>query len=613
MNAVAAALASRYSIERELGTGAMATVYLARDLKHGRQVAIKVLRQDLTATLAGERFLREIDIAARLQHPNIVGLIDSGRDGDVLYYVMPFVDGESLRTRLEREGELSIATGLRILAGVAEALAHAHARGVVHRDIKPENILLTDYSGRGSGQQSHALVADFGIATAITTAAAAGASPASLTDIGVAVGTPAYMSPEQASADRRSDQRADIYSFGIVAYEIFGGAPPFSGPTAQHVVAAHMTQTPEPLSALRPTIPAELETLVMRCVEKRPADRWQSADEIVTGLDRLTGPAARGAAGDRARAKLAGRSFHVTAEVCRQLDRKTLDPRLIGAAMRYVDNQTPSDIMIFLLHGLGQDSSVFDSLLRASPYRGIAMTMFGFEHTARQRIPLSSADHAVLVRELIRSVVDQEHPRQVALVGFSSGADLYLEMLADPSYRDRPLPIAGLINLSPNLSIETCFVSRVFAKLHGGDEEALLGDLRQFATGANSLHEWLNVHEYMVRTLRKFQADAEPLQRYNADVFGAFQRRGIDQFIDWYRNAATQVRQVVFVFEDTEICNRLVQDLRLRNLDEGVLGERYRDDSLVIEPGADHFDLADPERLTKYIDETLACLAADPD
>ncbi|MEO6331215.1 MAG: serine/threonine-protein kinase [Gemmatimonadaceae bacterium] len=612
MKAVSTALATRYSIERELGTGAMATVYLAHDLKHRREVAIKVLRRDLAATLAGERFLREIEIAARLQHPHILGLIDSGRDGDILYYVMPYVKGESLRTRLGREGELSIAAGLRILAGVAEALAYAHARGVVHRDVKPENILLTDYSGRRSGLHSHPLVADFGIAKAITTAVEAAASPTSLTDMGVAVGTPAYMAPEQASADPHSDHRADIYSFGIVAYEIFGGAPPFSGPTPQHVIAAHMTKTPDPLSGLRPAVPAELEDLVMRCVEKRPADRWQTADEIVARLDQLSAPHPSRASSERPRAKLAERTFRLSPDVCRQLNRETLDPRLIGGEMRYHDNNTPSDTIVFYLHSLGSDGTMFETVMRESPYRGIAATMFGFEPDARQRVPLSGFDHAVLIRELIREVISREHPRRVLLVGFSSGSDVFFEMLNSPSYDDRPLPVDGFLALSPNLSLETCFVSRVFAKLHGGDAAALLDELRQFAIGARTLHEWLNVHEYLVRTLRKFQADAEPLQPFSADICRRFEERGIDQFVDWYRAATARVSCVLCVFEDTETCNRLAQQLRLRNLDEGVLGERYRDESLVIEPGADHFDLADLDRLARYIDETLARLAAAP-
>ena len=609
LDAITAALAGRYSIERELGTGAMATVYLARDLRHSRDVAIKVLRRDLTATLAGERFLREIEIAARLQHPNILGLIDSGRNDDVVYYVMPYVEGESLRTRLEREGELSIATGLKILTGVAEALAYAHARGVVHRDIKPENILLTEYPGRKGGAHSHALVADFGIAKAITTAAEARPGSNSLTDIGVAVGTPTYMSPEQASADPHGDHRADIYSFGIVAYEIFAGAPPFAGPTAQHVVAAHMTQPAEPLSAVRLAIPPEIEELVMRCIEKRPADRWQTADDLMMQLDRMALPPELGTRRVGARAKLVERFFRLTPEVCRRLDRRTLDPRLLGAEMRYVDNQAPSDTMIFCLHGLAQDDTVFDRLMRESPHRAVGMTMFGFEQSPRQRIPLALADHATLTLELIREVVAREHPRQVILLGFSSGADLFLQMLASPQYRERPVTVSGLLGFSPNLSLETCFVTSVFARLHGGHEQAILGDLRQFAADARSLHEWLNVNEYLVRTLRKFQADSDVLQRYAADMVRMYEERGMDQFIDWFRAATEQVQQVLLVFEDTDTIRRLLQQLRLRNLDEGVLGDKYRDDSLVIESGADHFDLTDPDRLVKHIDDLLDRLA----
>lgn len=612
MGELSAALNGRYFVERELGSGAMATVYLARDLKHGREVAIKVLRRDLAATLAGERFLREIAIAAQLQHPHILGLIDSGRDGDVLYYVMPYVSGESLRTRLEREGELSIATGLRILAGVAEALAYAHASGVVHRDVKPENILLTDYSSRAGGAPTHALVADFGIAKAITTAAEAGSSPGSLTDVGVAVGTPAYMSPEQASADRSSDHRADVYSFGIVAYEIFGGSPPFSGPTAQHVLAAHVTQAPEPLSARRPAIPAELEELVMRCVEKRPADRWQTADDIVRRLDQLAVPAAGATTSPRRRTKLVERSFRLSAEVCRQLDRKTLDARLIGDEMRYHDNQVTSDTLVFYLHGLGQDDAAFHPVLRESPFRGIGLTMYGFEPGTRRRIPLSSADHAVLMRELIREVIAREHPRVVLLVGFSAGADLFFDMIATSGDAHPPPAIDALLALTPNLSLDTCFVSRVYARLHGGDEAAILEDLRQFATGARSLHEWLNVHGYLVGILRKFGADAEPLQRYSSDICRRFEERGLDQFVDWYRTASSRLKCLLCVFEDTETSNRLVQQLRLRNLDEGALGDRYRDESLIIEPGTDHFDLAEPERLAGYVNEILTRLTATP-
>ena len=225
------ALADCYRIERELGAGGMATVYLAEDLKHHRQVAIKVLRPDLAAALGPDRFMQEIQIAARLQHPHILGVHDSGQADGFLYYVMPYIDGESLRERLARQGELPIHEAVRLLSEIADALAHAHSRGVVHRDIKPENVML---SGR------HALVMDFGVAKAVSAATGHNA----LTTVGVALGTPAYMAPEQASADPHLDHRVDIYALGVVGYELLAGRPPFTGASPQQVLAAHVTQAP---------------------------------------------------------------------------------------------------------------------------------------------------------------------------------------------------------------------------------------------------------------------------------------------------------------------------------------------------------------------------------
>jgi TolB-like protein len=275
-------LAGRYTLERELGAGGMATVYLAHDPRHDRKVALKVLREDLSASLGKERFLREIKVAAALQHPHILPLYDSGAAGNLLYYVMPFVDGPSLREKLAREGELPVGEAVRILRDVADALTEAHRHGVVHRDLKPENVML-----RGR----HALVMDFGVAKALSEAGTreAGGDRQSLTTVGVALGTPTYMAPEQAVADPHVDHRADIYAFGVVAYELLAGRPPFTGATPQQVLAAHVTAVPDPITLHRPMPPA-LAALVMRCLEKRPADRWQSAEELVPPLEALMTP-----------------------------------------------------------------------------------------------------------------------------------------------------------------------------------------------------------------------------------------------------------------------------------------------------------------------------------
>ncbi len=271
------ALADRYTIEREIGSGGMATVYLAEDLKHHRQVAIKVLRPDLAATLGPERFLREIEVAARLQHPHILPLHDSGEADGFLFYVMPFVEGQSLRDKLAKEGELPIGEAVRVVRDVVDALTAAHAHGVVHRDIKPENILL---SGR------HALVTDFGVAKAVSEAT----GREQLTTAGVALGTPAYMAPEQAAADPHLDHRVDIYAVGAVAYELLTGRPVFMGTTPQMVLSAHVTEAPQPVTKHRDTVPMALESVVMRCLEKKPADRWQSAEELLPQLEALATP-----------------------------------------------------------------------------------------------------------------------------------------------------------------------------------------------------------------------------------------------------------------------------------------------------------------------------------
>ena len=255
----------------------MATVYLARDVKHGRSVALKVLRPELAATIGSARFLHEIEIAAQLQHPNILPLLDSGEADGFLFYAMPFIDGPSLRERLVHQGELPVHDAIRILIEIVDALSAAHARGIVHRDIKPDNVLLT---GR------HALVTDFGVAKAVGESTGRHA----LTTAGIALGTPAYMAPEQASAEPSIDHRVDVYAVGAVAYELLTGRPPFTGISSQAILAAHLTEQPAPVTTHRPSVSAALEQVVMRCLAKHPADRWQSAGELLSQLEALATP-----------------------------------------------------------------------------------------------------------------------------------------------------------------------------------------------------------------------------------------------------------------------------------------------------------------------------------
>ncbi len=265
-----AAVADRYAFEREIGRGGMATVYRAQDLKHQRPVAVKVLHPYLAANLGAERFLREIQIAASLQHPHIVPLYDSGQASDLLYYVMPYVEGESLRRRLERDKQLALEETLQLARAVAAALDYAHRHGIVHRDIKPENVML---------HEGEAMVTDFGIAKAVSAAAAD-----TLTQAGATVGTPAYMSPEQAAGMVELDGRSDVYSLGCVVYEMLAGRTPFVGPTAQAIIAQCFTNPPPPLRTVREDVPEWTERAVMKALAKEPGDRFATAAQLSQAL-----------------------------------------------------------------------------------------------------------------------------------------------------------------------------------------------------------------------------------------------------------------------------------------------------------------------------------------
>jgi len=270
------AFSGSYAVEREVGQGGMATVYLARDLKHSRQVALKVLRPELASAMGGDRFPREIQIIAQLAHPHILPLHDSGEVGGFFFYVMPFIEGESLRQKLARDGRLSVREAVSILREVADALAYAHERGIVHRDIKPDNVMLT---GR------HAVVTDFGVAKAVS---AAGGD--TLTTVGLALGTPAYMSPEQAMGETDLDHRSDIYALGVMAYEMVTGETPFVRTTAQAILSAHVLDAPPDLSTKRSDIPPALSQFVQRCLAKQKTDRWQSAEELLPILESALTP-----------------------------------------------------------------------------------------------------------------------------------------------------------------------------------------------------------------------------------------------------------------------------------------------------------------------------------
>jgi serine/threonine-protein kinase len=344
---IAAALADRYTVERELGRGGMATVYLAEEKKHGRKVAIKVLRPEITAALGTERFLREIGIAARLSHPHIVPLIDSGEAGGLLYYVQPHVPGGSLRDRLTEARQLPIQDALRIAQEVGAGLDFAHRKGFVHRDVKPENILFAD---------GHAVLADFGVARACSDA------EAQVTEVGIAVGTPEYMSPEQASGEVNLAAASDVYSLACVVYEMLGGEPPFRGGGARAVMARHVTESPRPLRAVRPEVPPAMERAITHALEKDPNQRYASAAEFVTALA-ATEAAARSPATTRSIAVLPFVNSSPDAE--NEYLSDGITDELIDALAKISGLRVSSRTSVFALKGRSLDVRAVGALLGA--------------------------------------------------------------------------------------------------------------------------------------------------------------------------------------------------------------------------------------------------------
>jgi hypothetical protein len=350
----------------------------------------------------------------------------------------------------------------------------------------------------------------------------------------------------------------------------------------------------------------------MTCLAKRPADRWQSAAELLSRLD-----AASNATGRRTTVheehinETHDRTFRLSENVCRKLNRATLDPRMIGDAIQFLDNDVESDVLVCYIHPTSLDHSYFRPVLQTSPYRGVAPTLYGFEPTSRRGIRLSLDDQIVLLREFVRDAVSRLRPSFTLLVGFSSGSDIAFRLVDTPA-GEPLLPVDGLLSLSCNLSLETCFVTSILARMNPDDPERLLTDLRTLGTNSTNLDDWVDVHEYLVKIFRKFHGDIGVLQRFASDLVKPFAESGEATFVNWFKTASARVTHVRCVFESTGVTARAAQAIKLRNLDTGILGEHYGEDSIVIEPNAAHFELMQTARLSRHIDEMVATLRREP-
>jgi len=492
-----AALPDTYVIDRELGRGGMALVYLARDTRHERFVALKTLRPEIAMALGRERFLREIKLAAGLQHPNILPVYDSGDAGGTLYYVMPFVEGESLRDRLDREPQLPVDDALQIAKEVAEALEYAHSHDVVHRDIKPENIMLSG---------GHAIVTDFGIARAVS---AAGGDK--LTQTGLAIGTPAYMPPEQASGSGVVDRRSDIYSLACVLYETLAGQPPFTGPTAQAIMARHSLDAVPRLKIVRDAIPDELELVIERALEKVAADRYQTSGEFAKALTAAsTGRVSRVTVGRRRttpyflrRPRLLSIALGVVVVALGAwiiLGRRgsggtgsgALDPKRV--AVLYFSDLSPDSSLRYLADGLTE--ALIDKLSQVRTLEVISRNgVLPFRHSD---LAPDSIARAVGAGTLVEGSVDPVRDRvrvSVRLVDGASGADL----LTRASFEE---PAGNSLLIRDTLATE---VARVLRERLGEEVR-----LREERAGTSSTDAWT-----LVQQGERIRKDAEGLVSAN--------------------------------------------------------------------------------------------------
>jgi TolB-like protein/Flp pilus assembly protein TadD len=581
----------------------MGEVYRARDTRLGREVAVKVLPPEMAGDAARlERFRREARTVAALSHPNIVTLYSveegipwEGSPGPVHLLTMELIRGETLAAFLPGNG-LSLPDLLDIAVPMADAVATAHDQGVIHRDLKPANV-MRDRSGR-------VCVLDFGLA-ALRAPGAGDASPTkeaatvpALTGEGQILGTVAYMAPEQLEG-RPADPRSDVFALGVILYEMAAGTPPFRAESTAGLASAILRDEPPPLAERRPDLPPDLFRIIRRCLHKDPERRFQTAKDVRNELEELR----RGGGPSAGASAPAERRFVLTTDLVRGLSRRV--PRMVGDAMTYLDNGTDSDVLVVYLPAIGLDHRMFEPVLRETPYRGVAPSLFGFGPEARLRPALSLEDHNRILVALVEDLGRRLRPRTTVLVGVSAGGDQALRLVASEAGAN--LKLDGLLVLGPNVSLEAAFASRRLAELRD-DPAQRLSALKSMGAGIDSLPVWLAMHEYLVQTFRKFGPDLSALVQYARDVVAPLEADP-DAFYRVFRAALDRVPHVRCVFAEEE--SGYAEEVLARHLDEDVPGGRFTEDVVRI-AAVDHLNLSRADVLAPLVTEVVERAKAAP-
>jgi len=599
-----------YAVETEIGRGGMGVVYRATDTRLGRAVAIKALPEDVAHDRERmARFEREAKLLASLNHQNIAAIFGFEEHGGGRYLVMELAEGDTLAAIIEK-GPIPTEDVLEVALQIADGLEAAHERGVIHRDLKPANIMVS--------RAGRVKLLDFGLARASQPGSGGDViddSPtltAHMTAAGTLLGTAAYMSPEQARG-RAVDTRTDIWAFGVVLWEMLVGQRLFGGDSANDVLAGVLRDTPD-WELLPGNTPPGLERLLRRCLRRDPGRRLRHIGDARLDLEEAgedpqstelgDSPGfAPGTAGVEA-------TWPLTTEVCRHLNRETLDPSVIGDELSYADNERQSDVLVMYLPGILSDQSQYEETLRRSPYRGVAVTLYGFEESRRRRAPLPIADHLTILRQFLESIVETVRPTTTILAGFSSGADVVMRMIAEGGVGRTH--IDGVLALGPNADLGTCFFSRRLADLPEDGGEKILDFAREAAGALDTAREWVLITPYLVELVRRFYADSNSLRTHSRDIIAPFLGGEGDPLAGWYRKARgaeVGVRMVFAGDEESEVAG--LRKLMLAHVDRQVFGPDFNDADIVIEPDTLHMGLIDAELVERHVEEFVGMLGTE--
>jgi serine/threonine protein kinase len=586
---------AHYDILEKIGEGGMGEVYRARDTQLDRSVALKILPTAVSQDPGRRaRFTREAKILASLSHPGIAAIHGLHEQDDLHFLAMELIPGETLASSIPEAG-YSLDRLLEIVIPLTDAVAFAHDQGVIHRDLKPANVMLSE-SGR-------IRVLDFGIASLRESEEPGEVDKTldALTGAGEILGTVAYMAPEQLEG-RSMDQRVDVFALGVILYEMATGISPFKGDSTVATASAILRDDPPPLSAKRPDMPQDVSRIVRRCLEKDPEYRIQTAKDVRNELldlrrhrqENQRSEASKG--GERVGSPVEHR-FILTTNLVRQLSVRI--PRMVGDAMTYLDNEVDSDTLVVYLHGIGRDQSEFAEVLPRTPFRGMALSIYGFGSDARARLALPIEDHLRLLRAFIDDVDRRFRPRTKVLVGMSSGADHCLRLVASPEGAD--LDLDGLIVLGPNWKVGSAFISRFYTQLTD-DPSHVLSVLKSLDEPVESLSAWLTIQNYLLSTFRKFGTDVVALRQYSEDIVSPF-RDDEDVFYQWFRRALERVPHVRCVFAEEE--SEYAEAILARHLEENILGEAFHEDAISVTT-VGHMDLTTPGVLVPVVQHVVS-------